>query len=307
MRYQIQTLLTCILLILLSLAAEAADLTATAPISGPAGTNSELYWLTFSGDCSCDGIFVMQIDALGNVTRSPKAVLTIAQWGAGASALGKNGPTKLNLWHWKSSTFLIRAVIDKASLNTTGNALTFSYSAENEFVQVSQKGSKDVLLAEAPSGSLRTFPLLSNGIPSNAPKDVVPALKSESDEASISADGLAVVTNRGVDDPNTPTSDQLFFQLLDENGAAKGAPTLIAGFKDIEAVDVTNALDQGKRYVVYTVDTGTVPDDKLYLQVVNEAGKKVGGHKTINVPPNRDEDAQTVAIDPFGKFVVFTM
>src|SRR5262245_25806300 len=127
MRYQIQRLLACILLSLFSVAAGAADVKTTAPITGPAGQNSELYWLTFSGDCSCDGIFVMQIDALGNVARSPKAVLTIAQWGAGASALGKNGPTKLNLWHWKSSTFLIRAVIDKATLNTTGNALTFIY------------------------------------------------------------------------------------------------------------------------------------------------------------------------------------
>jgi ABC-type transport system substrate-binding protein len=137
--------------------------------------------------------------------------------------------------------------------------------------------------------------------------DLSPTLSSESDEASISSDGRVVITNRGNDDPNSAGSDKLFLQLLDEKGLPKGEPTLLAAFKDIEAVDVTNTLDQGKRFVVYTVDTGTQPDDKLFLQVVSEAGKKIGGKVTINVPPNRDEDAQTVAIDPLGRFVLLTM
>jgi hypothetical protein len=279
------------------------------PIAGPAGQtqSSELYWVTFSGDCSCDQIWIMQIDALGNITKAPKAVLSIAQYGDGASALGKNGTSKLNLWHWKSSTLLMRVIIDKNSLNANVKTTTSISSYEDDFLHVTQNLSKNILLAEVPLGTLKSFPLQSNGMPSNPGKAVTPSLTSESDEASISADGLVLVSNRGTDDPNSPSSDKLYLQLLDENGAPKGPPTLLAGFKDIEAVDVTNTLEQGKRFVVYVVDTGTTPDDKVFLQVVNETGKKVGGPKTINIPPNRDEDNQTVAIDPLGRFVLLTM
>jgi hypothetical protein len=279
------------------------------PIAGPAGQaqSGELYWVTFSGDCSCDQIWVMQIDALGNITKTPKAVLSIAQFGDGASALGKNGTSKLNLWHWKSSTLLMRVIIDKNTLNANVKTTTSISSYEDDFLQATQNSSKNILLAEVPLGTLKSFPLQVNGLPSLAGKAITPSLSSESEEASISADGLVLVSNRGTDDANSSGSDQVFVQVLDANGASKGAPTLLAGFKDIEAVDVTNALEQGKRYVIYVVDAGTTPDDKVFLQVVNELGKKVGGPKTINVPPNRDEDNQTVAIDPLGRFVLLTM
>lgn len=306
----IKRVLNCILLIILiPVAGPAVELESVAPIHGAAGHtgSAELYWVTFSGDCNCDAIWIMQIDALGNVTKAPKAVMTIAQFGDGASALGKNGASKLNFWHWKSSNLLMRAIIDKNTLKVNAKKTTSIFSTENDFLQVTQNPSKNVLLAEVPSGKLVALPLQSNGIPSNPGKDVTPALTSESDEASLSADGRALVSNRGVDDPNSSVIDKLYLQLLDENGIPQGPPTLLASFKDIEAVDVTNALDQGKRFVVYVVDTGTTPDDKVFLQVVNVNGKKVGGRKTINVPPNRDEDAQTVAIDPLGRFVLLTM
>jgi hypothetical protein len=280
-----------------------------APLTGAAGKNqsAELYWVTFSGDCSCDQIWIMQIDALGNINRAPKAVLSIGQYGDGASALGKNGTSKLNLWHWKSSTLLMRAIIDKNTLNANVKTTTSISSYEDDFLQVTQNPSNNILLAEVPLGTLKAFPLQSNGLPLLSGKLITPSLSSENDEASISADGLALVTNRGSDSSSSTTSEQLYFQLLEPNGTPKGQPTLLAGFKDIEAVDVSNALNQGKRFVVYVVDSGTTPDDKVFLQVVNESGKKVGAAKTINVPPNRDEDNQTISIDPLGKFVLLTM
>ena len=309
MNYQMTRILISILFLILPFTLGAADVRAVAPITGAAGQNQsgELYWVTFSGDCSCDSIFIMQIDVLGNITVPPKAVLSIAEYGPGASALAKSGTTKLSLWHWKFSTFLMRATIDKATLKTTSKKLTSIYSGENDFLQVTQNPSNNILLAEVPSGSLKTYPVLANGQLSPQSKEVSPTLNSENDEASISADGLAVVTNRGVDDPNAPGVDRLYLQLMDQNGAVKGVPKFLATYKDIEAVDVTNALDQGKRFVVYVVDTGTQPDDKLMLQVVSEVGKKIGGKITINIPPNRDEDAQTISIDPLGRFVLFTM
>jgi hypothetical protein len=201
----------------------------------------------------------------------------------------------------------MRVIIDKNTLNANVKTTTSISSYEDDFLQATQNSSKNILLAEVPLGTLKSFPLQVNGLPSLAGKAITPSLSSESEEASISADGLVLVSNRGTDDANSSGSDQVFVQVLDANGASKGAPTLLAGFKDIEAVDVTNALEQGKRYVIYVVDAGTTPDDKVFLQVVNELGKKIGGPKTINVPPNRDEDNQTVAIDPLGRFVLLTM
>ena len=55
------------------------------------------------------------------------------------------------------------------------------------------------------------------------------------------------------------------------------------------------------------MDSGTIPDDKLFLQIIDENGKKMGKKKLINTPPNREEDAQVVAIDPLGNFVIFTI
>jgi hypothetical protein len=278
------------------------------PFTGPAGQtqSGELYWVTFSGDCSCDQVWIMQIDVLGNITRAPKAILSIGQFGDGASALGKNGESKLNLWHWKSSSILMRAIVDKNTLNVNAKTNSSISSLEDDFIQVTQNPSNNLLLAEVPLGTLKAFPVQSNGMPSAAGKLITPSLTSENDEASISADGLAMVANRGSDQSGS-SSEQLYFQLLEQNGTPKGQPILLAGFKDIEAVDVSNALDQGNRFVVYVVDSGTTPDDKVFLQVVNESGKKVGGAKTINIPPNRDEDNQTVAIDPQGRFVLLTM
>jgi hypothetical protein len=116
---------------------------------------------------------------------------------------------------------------------------------------------------------------------------------------------LVVVTNRSDLDANSP--DQLFVQLLDDQGVPEGNAQLIAKFTDIEATDVTDSLKDGVRFVVYVVDSGTSPDDKLFLQKIDAAGKKKGSKKAINTPPNREEDNQVVAIDPLGRFVLFTM
>jgi hypothetical protein len=126
----------------------------------------------------------------------------------------------------------------------------------------------------------------------------------DSDEASIASDGLVVVTNRY---SPTGSTEKLYIQNLDAKGLPTGAPKLLAKFKDIESVDVTNPLADGSRFVVYTVDAGTTPDDRIFLQKISAAGKKIGGKKIVNTPPDRSEDSQTVAIDPLGRFVLFTM
>jgi hypothetical protein len=276
-------------------------------VTGAAGIvqSSEFYWVTFSGDCSCDSVFVMQIDANGNIIKAPKEVLNVETYGAGASALVKLGGSKLVLLHWNGFSYMTRAIINKSTLNASAVKNTNLYSIENEFLHVTQKKSGNFLIAEDyADGSLSAVKISKKGLPKSGSTDISPAAPLNSDEASIASDGLFVVTNRF---SNTGGKEKLYVQPLDDTGAPVGNPKLIAKFKDVESVDVTNPLPDGNRFVVYTVDAGTTPDDRIYLQTINETGKKVGGKKLINTPPDRSEDSQTVAIDPLGRFVLFTM
>jgi hypothetical protein len=239
------------------------------------------------------------------VIQQPKAVLDIARYGSGASALGKLGSGKLILWHWKDSSFLLRAKVGKGTLKASNLKTANLYSFENEFLQVSQNKSNNFIIAEDSSdGSLNRYAVNKQGIPTGQKSAVTPKAPLDSDEASLAADGLAAVTNRY---SATSSKEKLYLQLLDDKGVANGSPKLLAKYKDIEASDVTSLLDNGHRYVVYTVDVGTIPDDRVYLQVVNSTGGKVGKKILINTPPDRDEDSQTIAIDPEGRFVLFTM
>ena len=276
-------------------------------ITGGAGIvqSSDLYWITFSGDCSCDSVFVMQIDGSGNILKGPSPVLDVETFGAGASGLVKLGNNKLVLLHWKASSFMARAIIDKATLKSSAVKTTGLYSIENEFLHITQKANGNFLIAENPiDGKLSSYNITKKGIPSASSKALAPAAPWSSDEASIASDGRVVVTNRY---SNTSSKEKLYIQALDDKGVPIGAPKYLTKFTDIESVDVTNPLPDGNRFVVYTVDAGTTPDDRIYLQTISPEGKKIGTKKIINTPPDRSEDSQTVAIDPLGKFVLFTM
>ena len=276
-------------------------------LSGAAGAvqSTDYYWVTFSGDCSCDSVFIMQIDGDGNVLKAPKAVLDVERYGAGASGLVKLGSSKLVLLHWKDSSFLARAIINKSTLNASSIKTTSLYSVENEFLHVTQNASKNYLIAEDPrkGGKLSTFEISSKGIPKTTSTETAPQAPMESDEASISSDGEVVITNR-----YSPSGgkEKLYVQFV-KDGQPVGSPKFLTSFTDIESVDVTNELTDGNRFVVYTVDAGTSPDDRIFLQKMNSTGKKIGQKKIVNTPPDRHEDSQTVSIDPLGGFVLFTM
>ena len=277
------------------------------PVTGSAAQiqNVDSYWITFSGDCGCDDFYIMKIDQLGNILVPPKAVLAIADVGANTAALSKNGTSKLNLYYWNKAGKLSRVILDNTALNVLSKKNTKIATKDGEFLQVTQKDKGNYILGERLTGPLALYQISSTHVPKNPGWDIDANITMTDDEASMSADGLVVATNRSDLDANTP--DQLFVQLLDDKGVPQGSAKLIAKYTDIEATDVTNELPNGIRFVVYVVDSGTTPDDKLFLQKIDSTGNKKGNKILINTPPNREENKQTVAIDPLGRFVVFTI
>src|SRR5262245_36699759 len=283
-----------------------------APVTGKAGQiqKTDFYWITFSGDSDNDPVFLMQIDSSGNVIRAPKAVFGAARFGSqtGATALGKNG-NKLNLWHWGGKDILYRGLINTSTMASAGlKQVPTVITTDDDTLQVTQKGSKNFLIVEEPGRQLFAVPVAASGLPSGKPWELAPKAPRVNDEGSIAPDAGAVITNRNVPDVKRPPADEVYLQLLNAEGKPRGNPQLLATIQDIEATDVTNALAGGKRFVVYVADKGTAPpDNKLFLQVVNASGSKVGAPSLINVPPTRDQDDQNVAIDQDGHFVIFTI
>ena len=283
-----------------------------APVTGKAGQiqKANFYWITFSGDSDNDPIFLMQIDSSGNVIRAPKAVFPAARFGSqtGASALGKNG-NKLNLWHWGARNILYRGLINTSTMTAAGlKIIPFVTTSDDDTLQATQKGSKNFLIVETFGRQLEAFPVAASGLPNGKIWELSPKAPRVNDEGSIAPDAGVVITNRNVPDVKRPPADEIYLQLLDANGKPRGTPKLLATIQDIEASDVTNALADGKRFVVYVADKGTVPpDNKLFLQVVGPSGSKIGAPALINVPPTRDQDDQNVAIDQDGRFVIFTI
>jgi hypothetical protein len=181
-------------------------------------------------------------------------------------------------------------------------------TTDDDTLQVTQKGSNNFLIIEEPGRQLDAVPVAASGLPSGKPWALAPKAPRVNDEGSIAPDARVVITNRNVPDVKRPPADQIYIQLLDSNGKPRGNPKLLATIQDIEANDVTNPLADGKRFVVYVADKGTAPpDNKLFLQVVNSSGSKIGAPVLINVPPTRDQDDQNVAIDQDGHFVIFTI
>lgn len=283
-----------------------------APITGQAGAieDVELYWIAFSGDWDSDPIYVMQIDSLGNVTRAPKIVAAAARFGSetGAIALAKNGTTKLNLWHFGRFNALYRIILNQSTLTPAGFAkIPKVVCTDDDSLQVTQKATSNFLVTEVPGRILKAFGLQTNGLVTTQTWSLSPTAPTVNDEGSIAADGMAATTNRNNPDIPTPPPDKLYVQMLASTGHPTGAPKLIATFKDIEASDITSALEGGKRFVVFITDKGTLPENKLFLQAVGPDGGKQGARILLNTPPTRDQDDQNLAIDPLGRFVVFTI
>ena len=265
----------------------------------------ERYWISFSGDDDTDAIFLMQINANGKVTVAPKSVVRVERLGGerGASAISLRGTGKINLFVWGDDELFYRVTVNKSNLAVVNVKKVPAIEADdNDALQVTQKKSGNFLLGETPTGVLYLFPVNGRGLPAGNPIELVSTAPRDNDEATISPDGLMVLSIRSPLNDPTPPKDTLYVIQLDANGHAVSSKK-IATFEDIEAADVTNPLPNGSRYAVYVVDN---PEKRVMLQVLSSSGAKVGAPIALNTT-DRQVDEQNVAIDPLGRFVIFTV
>jgi len=166
-----------------------------------------------------------------------------------------------------------------------------------------------------------------NGTLDGTSKSITPRTRNNDKLIGVSADGLMAITSveigqldeqftfsgTGFVGLDTDRADKVYVQPLTANRGTNGDPKVV-GETDPQTgpVDVSNPLAGGKRFVIFatrsTDDPDTSNEDNLILQPINAVnGDKLGGPKILQT--NREMVMtwwQGLAIDPLGRFVLFT-
>jgi len=226
--------------------------------------NTNQYWISFGSDDPTDARYLMKIDNAGNVTIPATAVIPASKVGGvtGSTAISADG-NELNLWTFGTGNAVYRARISTSGLSLLSIKKT-SLVAKSQSTLQSSQGTKRFLAIEQPSQVMRAYELKSSGLPDNTKWRLSPRTDGGHETGSVSADGLAAISN-DLDSPN----DRLYFQKLKSSGLPANNPTVVASGK-ITGCDVSSLIGSN-RYVLYQTEDG-----RLFLQVITDAGAKLG-------------------------------
>lgn len=237
--------------------------------------SSNDYWLSFGGSDPGDGKYLMKVDSLGNILINAKLSVPAGTYASivGATALAPRGCCKLQLYASGAGGSILRSLIDKASLALLKTKKTIATSPDPLNLQVTQRKQVPAFLAlTQPDGVFRAFELNTKGLPDGTTWRLSPRTDGGHELGSVSADGLAALSNNS----KTPT-DTLYLQMLGSNGRPVNDPTVVA-VDSIFAVDISNELSSSRRFVVYATDDG-----RVLLQVVDAlTGAKLGRPIALN-------------------------
>lgn len=303
---------------------------------------TDLYWVSFGGVSFNDPKFVMQIDQMGNVTMPPCMVVKGSDIGGlpGATALGKNGSTKLNLWmvgqiriaqpaipvgqkFWIFRAILKKGVCMQVKPNNIG-----TWTTDWSYLQASQTGSSDFLTVERPgqtgggqpppgvsgqfadNGVLWAALVYNNGMSAGKMWRLSPRTDRGNDVASVASDAMMALSN----DHDSPP-EKIYTQPL----KAHGLPTQIPPFVitnyegttvHFPSVDISNTMSNGRRLAAYSSSLPTaapagVSANLIKVQQVDGmTGEKILTPQIVDNSP-RIGFLQTLAIDPKGRFMLF--
>lgn len=255
---------------------------------------ADQYWLSLGADNEGNHPnYLMKIDESGKVLVPPTVVVPRAMVadpadGELCTALGQGSKDRLILWIGNDSRGVVyRALIDKNSLKLLSLAKVLT-GYDFNFLQ-SNQAAAPFLFYEKKSGVTAGATTSDSGkvIGSSNPN---PRTNGNVDKGTISADGTMVL----VDDDNN-----VYLNPFNPQTGKAGDPRTVV-FEDVNDVDVTNVLPNGRRFVVYYSE----PDTLYYLQVIDGAtGQRVKSPILLSSLSPSEED-QEIAVDPLGRFVV---
>lgn len=174
-------------------------------------------------------------------------------------------------------------------------------------------------------GRCYAFDLDAKGKLTGTSNRITPRTADRDQECSISPDGLIAVTNvekhpEGVvaccttfiyNDNNN--EEHIYAQVLNGNHLPVDDPEIVGvSGPQTSSVDVSNLLSGNRRFVVYNTRSLDTPDtsngDDLVLQVIDgTTAQKIAAPKTLQSDQEMTMGQwQTIAVDPDGRFVLFT-
>ena len=159
---------------------------------------------------------------------------------------------------------LYRVVIDKIAM-TGKRPRNMAILALSQDSLQSAQTAVPFLSLERPDNILKGFGLLKTGKPDGNSWRLCPTTDGGHEIGGVAPDGLAALSNI-----NNSSSEKLYFQPLDTNALPLGSPKVVASASDITAVDLTNLLPGGIRFVAFSTDSG------IFLQMIDSFGTKLG-------------------------------
>jgi hypothetical protein len=295
------------------------------------------YWIGFQKAGPPNGeTYLMKIDSYGNTIQQKKRVIPSERVGGqgAAMALGFNNAGNIIIWTAVStrSDFrkgkIYKAIISRNELTLLFFHITTQETSDAFRLQSTQKQNNNRVSYRKitkDGESLIGSDVNANGF-FNKSQNALSADLSECEEfdpkwcpGTISSDGSAAAyTKPG----KSHVLTDLWYQRLNEQGKKSGKPRLIAtlsnpypfGFNSgtIASLDISNILAGNKRFVVYAWAPRRPNDvigDKLFVEWIEAStGNPIGEPIRINASDFLTLGAaQNVAVDPFGKFVVFSV
>jgi hypothetical protein len=268
-----------------------------------AASAADKYWIAIGGDSegTKPPIVILQIDADGNVTKSPVAAIprSAIDGGENVAALAFDPRGNLIVWAGDDDAEnVIRFILDKNTLAILKRKAFSSQVGYVDFLQATQPTPRFIAF-DKPAEVYKGFPTDSNGASMGSPFRLVPRYEGGGyHDGTISADGRMAVLAY---EPNSG-SYALVVQPLDANGRPQGIP-VVKSQECLYDLDVSNLLPNGRRFVAYTDCSGS--NDVRVLQAVDgSTGALLGGVKLLD-PREAGEGNQSVAIDPLGRFVIY--
>lgn len=297
---------------------------------GTGFSSADRYWISYQGKAvgfqPAGSIYLLQINALGQITTGPIRVVSgfMFHHGTASTAIELNGRNNLTIWIASEELpslhgFIYRGLIRKRDHVLLHFTKTPLQTTNARFIQVTQRATENFLMFRGitPIGqdNLVGYRILPNGLLTGRFFAASPNVLGTDNcrvsgcGGSISADGLAVLQLNSL----IPNFKDVIYERLKFHGRHTEVRTLVARvhgvYSSISSADVTNPLSGSTRFVAFLstlAELHSSDPSKLFLQPVESLTGRAIGDKVL-LSTFFFGGGQEIAIDPLGRFVVYIL